>query len=173
MKSGDSLVETPTHRPGIQWVFLPLLLTILASLLILSKTTFPLIGANWARLEPEAVPVDLTPAVRDYVRSVPPGTRIFNDCNWGGYLIYFAPELKIFMDDRFELCGDDWLRAYADTMDRHPERIDAWAAEYGFRAAVVTIAIDEPTPAEKYLTDSPNWKLVAKGKAAAFFVRNP
>jgi hypothetical protein len=120
------------------------------------------------------VPVDLTPAVRDYVRSVPPGTRIFNDCNWGGYLIWHAPELKIFMDDRFELCGDDWLRDYADAINFRPERIDAWADEYGFRAAVVSVGpASEPAAAEKYMTDSPRWKLVARGKAAAFFIRVP
>src|SRR5439155_27297528 len=139
------------HRSCYSWVVLTGLLLITSILLILSKTPCPPIGVYWARLDPAAVPVDLTPAVRDYVRSVPPGTRIFNDCNWGGYLIYHAPELKIFMDDRFELCGDDWLRAYADAMDRHPERIDAWADEYGFRAALVTVSDDEPTPAEKYL----------------------
>jgi hypothetical protein len=174
LKNGDSLVEPPASRAGIRWCVLPILLTIASLLLILSKTPAPLIGANWARLDPATVPVDLTPAVRDYVRSVPPGTRIFNDCNWGGYLIWHAPELKIFMDDRFELCGDDWLRAYADAINFFPDRIDAWADEYGFRAAVVSVGTDdEPTPAEKYLTASPRWKLVAKGKAAAFFVRVP
>jgi hypothetical protein len=174
LKNGDSLVERPSCRTGLQWCLLPFLLTIMSILLILSKTPVPLVGANWARLDPATVPVDLTPAVRDYVRSVPPGTRIFNDCNWGGYLIWHAPELKIFMDDRFELCGDDWLRDYADAINFRPERIDAWADEYGFRAAVVSIGpAGEPAAAEKYLTDSPRWKLVARGKAAAFFVRVP
>ncbi len=173
LKAGDSLVEVPVRRDGCQWLVIPVFAVILSFLLILSNVAFPLVGKGWARLEPAAVPVDLTPAVREYVRSVPPGSRIFNDANWGGYLIYHAPELKIFMDDRFELCGEDWLRAYADAMDCHPEMIDTWAEEYGFRAALITIGIDEPTPAEKYLTASSRWKLVAQGKAAAFFVRVP
>jgi hypothetical protein len=174
LKNGDNLVENPTRRSGLVWVLSPLLLVTGSILLILSKTSVPLIGANWARLDAAAVPVDLNPAIREYVHSVPPGTRIFNDCNWGGYLIWHAPELKIFMDDRFELCGDDWLYAYADAINFHPERIDAWADEYGFRAAVVTVGTeDEPSAAEKYLTESKRWKLVARGKAAAFFVRVP
>lgn len=173
LKSGDTLVEAPVAQTGCQWLGIPAFCFILSLLLILSNVSIPLVGKGWARLDPAAVPVDLTQAVREYVHSVPPETRIFNDCNWGGYLIYHAPELKIFMDDRFELCGDDWLRAYADAMGHHPDRIDDWVREYGFRAAVVTVGKVEPTPVERYLTASSQWRLVVKGKAAAFFVRVP
>ena len=53
---------------------------------------------------------------RTYAASVPPGTHVFNDANLGGYLIYHAPSLKIFMDDRCELYGDDWIEDYSDTL---------------------------------------------------------
>ena len=49
--------------------------------------------------------------------------RIFNDANLGGYLIYHAPKAKIFMDDRCELYGDDWIKHYSDTLGLPPEEL--------------------------------------------------
>jgi hypothetical protein len=36
-----------------------------------------------------------------YLKSnAPPGTRLFNGYNWGGYLVWFFPEQKVFIDGR-------------------------------------------------------------------------
>ena len=72
---------------------------------------------------PNFVPVDLNDPVAKYAASVPSGTHIFNDANLGGYLIYHAPRLKIFMDDRCELYGDDWIEHYSDTLGLPPAEL--------------------------------------------------
>ena len=39
----------------------------------------------------------------------PPGTRIFCEYAYGGFLIYHAPGYRVFIDDRCELFGDEFL----------------------------------------------------------------
>jgi hypothetical protein len=143
-----------------------------------NRVAVPVVGSGWARLDPDFIPTDLNDEVRAYAAAVPPGTRVFNDANLGGYLIYHAPTLKIFMDDRCELYGDDWIRAYADTLGLPPEqlgpRFERWADEYQFdRAFVMTQPADrEKPPLERYLLAAPQkWREVARGKRAVVFER--
>ncbi len=42
--------------------------------------------------------------------------RIFNDYNWGGYLIYHLPEVPVFVDGRTDLFGDEILNDYLDVI---------------------------------------------------------
>ena len=111
------------------------------------------------------VPVDLNGEVAAYAATVPPGTPIFNDANLGGYLIYHAPSLKIFMDDRCELYGDDWIRTYSHTLGLPPEELgpvfEGWADAYGFERAIIVTHPEKP-PIERYLMSSPRWREVAR-----------
>jgi hypothetical protein len=77
--------------------------------------------------------------------------------------------LKVFVDDRCELYGDDWLTDYADAYYHHPERIEAWAREYGFdRALVIPDSV-----LDRYLRDAPRWAVVRRTPAAALYRRIP
>jgi len=42
--------------------------------------------------------------------------RVFNDYNWGGYLIYHLPEVPVFVDGRTDLYGDEILNDYLAVM---------------------------------------------------------
>ena len=42
--------------------------------------------------------------------------NIFNDYNWGGYLIYHTPEVPVFVDGRTDLYGDEILNDYLDIL---------------------------------------------------------
>ncbi|HEY1189924.1 MAG TPA: hypothetical protein VGE74_19900 [Gemmata sp.] len=142
------------------------------------RVEVPVVGSGWAQLDPNFIPSDLTPEVTAYAASVPPGTPIFNDANLGGYLIYHAPTLKIFMDDRCELYGDDWIRNYSDTLGLPPDQLgpvfEGWAERYQFERALVMTsppAQDKP-PIERYLLSVPGqWREVARGKRAVMFER--
>lgn len=138
----------------------------------------PVVGAGWARLDPNYVPSDMTKEVTAYAASVAPGTRIFNDANLGGYLIYHAPTLKIFMDDRCELYGDEWIRTYSDTLGRPPEQLgpvfEGWAERYQFDRAIVMTNPPalEKASIERYLLSVPDkWREVSRGKRAVMFER--
>ena len=42
--------------------------------------------------------------------------KIFNDYNWGGYLIYHVPQVPVFVDGRTDLYGDEILVDYLNIM---------------------------------------------------------
>jgi hypothetical protein len=160
------------------WALIPALVVALCAVLQVNNVAAPVVGRGWARLDPEFVPTDITPEMTAYAASVPPGTRVFNDANLGGYLIYHTPTLKIFMDDRCELYGDDWIRHYSDTLGKSPEELgpefERWADDYQFdRAVVMTRPEGEEKPSlERYLLSRPDrWREVARGKRAVVFER--
>lgn len=172
-RAGDSLTRDPgTPLPPAGWraVAVPAVVVATALGLQVARVEVPVVGSGWARFNPKAVPVDLTAPVRAYAESVPPGTPIYNDANFGGFLIFFAPELKIFMDDRFELCGDAWLENYVETIGKHPERFEEWYQRYGFKRALVAGGKTDP-PLAKYLRESGKWREIARGEIAVLFER--
>lgn len=60
---------------------------------------------------------DLFPAgAVEWLRDQEQGTRIFNDYNWGGYLIYHSPGTPVFVDGRTDLYGDEILSDYHEIM---------------------------------------------------------
>jgi hypothetical protein len=181
VKYGDgSLARSPDFSPrGWAAPFaVPALVVLAALALEATHTPAPVAGYGWVRLDPDFVPVDLNGPVEQYAANVPAGTPIFNDANLGGYLIYYAPRLKIFMDDRCELYGDDWIKSYADTLGLPPEELgrvfDRWAADYQFeRALVRTNPPEREKPSiERYLLSQPQqWREVARGRRAVMFER--
>jgi hypothetical protein len=180
-KYGDgSLARDPETVPDRNWAWaaIPALCVLLALVLQVNHKPVPVIGSGWARLDPNFIPVELTQEMQQYAASVPPGTRIFNDANLGGYLIYHTPSLKIFMDDRCELYGDDQIKYYSDTLGLPPAelgvRFEEWAGRLQFDRAIIMTdpAGEEKPPLEQYLLGSPGkWREVARAKRAVVFER--
>lgn len=187
VKNGDgSLAWYPEADParldaiqnGTRWWIIPLAVVLLGLGLQAARVQVPVIGSGWVRFNLNFVPADLTPEVKAYNDNLPPGTRIYNDVNLGGYLIYHAPNLKIFGDDRCELYGDEWLLNYVRTMELPPEELgvvfEKWRDQYGF-----DIVILQPNPPdaekskfERYLLAHPErWREVKRGKRGLIFER--
>jgi hypothetical protein len=180
VKYGDGSLardNPPVGTGGLSWAMVPAIVVLLALGLQVGKVSVPVIGYGWARLDPSFTPVDLNGAVMEYAEKMPLGTRIFNDANLGGYLIYYAPSLKIFMDDRCELYGDDWMKCYTDTLRLPPKELgvvfEEWAADFHFERALVMVnPPDQEQPhIEQYLAHSPKWREVARGQRAVMFER--
>ncbi len=181
-RHGDSLVADPeSDAAGSPFGWATFVVPIAAVLLVfglqVGGVTAPVVGRGWAGLNPEFTPVDLNDAVASYAASVPPGTPIFNDANLGGYLIFYAPSLKIFMDDRCELYGDAWIKKYAELSGMPPEgegepdkTLEKWHADYHFERAVVQRR-KEMTGLEAYFSTSPRWREVARGQGAILYAR--
>ena len=176
-KYGDTFVMEPAvpSRP-IDWKgWIPILGAVLASLaLIATQKPVPLIGYDWARFDSNQVPIELKEKLQDYASEKVEGFPIYNDANLGGFLIYFTPSLKIFMDDRFELYGEAGLRDYVDMIYHHPERIEDWAQKAPFDRALVErhAKPDEQTALEQYLAVEKNgWTEVARCQKAVLYKR--
>lgn len=52
--------------------------------------------------------------VAEYLRETPPPGLMFNSYNWGGYLMFTAPDVPVYVDGRTDLYDDDFLRQYLD-----------------------------------------------------------
>ena len=166
-RKGDTLArDVATPLPPITWH--AWLLPVIAITTAISLQAYR--GIGLAQLDPSLVPVTLIEPLQNYAATVPPGTRIYNDANLGGFVIYHAPKLKIFMDDRFELCGDAWLTNYVETIRDHPERFEGWYREYGFEVAIV--AASKPIlPLEQSMRDSGHWQEIARDRIAVMYRR--
>ena len=166
---GDSLAREmePTRRPWT-WAAVCAVLVGGAIGLQLGKVQVPVVGHGWARLDPNAIPTELTVAINSHPSTAP----IFNDANLGGYMIYHAPQRAVFMDDRFELYGDDWIRAYADVIYDHPEKFAEWTQQYGFELALISIYPGEHRlPLEVWLRNSPDWEVLKECNSAVLLKR--
>lgn len=179
VKFGDGTMATNSPRvepAGSSWWVLPAAAVVAALALQVSGRTVPVVGHGWARLDPNFVPVDMNDYVMKFVDR--PDVRLFNDANLGGYLIYHAPHVKIFMDDRCELYGDDWIKHYSDTLGLPPEELgrefERWAGLYQFTHAFIQTnpPEKEKSSIERYLTGHPEkWREVQRGKRAVVFER--
>jgi hypothetical protein len=150
-------------RPAL----VPVVLVLTAVLLQLAAVPFPVLGRGWARPDPRSCPLELLPQLRAETRSRPGGTPVFNEMLFGGFLIYYAPELRVFIDDRCELYGDRWLEQFADARDHHPERIEQWAQEYRFDEALVL----PDSGFDHYLGGTGEWVRVGQAPGAVLYRR--
>lgn len=145
----------------------PAFFIVIVALVQRTNLPIPIVGRGWARLDASHLPTEFLPELRAYEASQPRGTPIFNDMLFGGFLIYFTPDLRIFIDDRCELYGDKGLEEYAEAFRHHPERIESWADRYGLNLALVL----PDQGFDLYLRTAPGWREVGRTQAAALYWR--
>src|SRR5439155_19607938 len=75
-------------RPAL----VPGVLVLLALILQSSRVPFPLLGAGRAHPNAGDSPYELLPELQALAHSRPPGTKIFNDMFYAGFVIYYTPE---------------------------------------------------------------------------------
>jgi hypothetical protein len=167
---GSQLIRVPTEQdtpePGLsRWAgwLIPGLVVVAALLLQVTGVQAPVVGQGWAVLDPAHWPVDLLPALR--AENATARQRIFNDLRFGGFLIRYAPDYEVFIDDRCELYGNDFLLAYDQAARENPAQIEAWRGQYGFQHALVLTG----SAFDGHLRQSPEWTLVAESPAASLF----
>ena len=88
----------------------------------------PILGHGWARLDTSYWPAEsrdgdeMFAALSGCQYTQPEGTPIFNDMLFGGFLIYKAPNVRVFIDDRCELYGETFIEEFCEAELHHPER---------------------------------------------------
>jgi len=78
----------------------------------LAKVGTVLSRETMRQAQAELFPVELAA----YLEQTRPGGRLFNSYNWGGYLIFAAPHVPVYMDGRTDLYNDEFLRQYLDVL---------------------------------------------------------
>jgi hypothetical protein len=188
-RPGSDLFQFPTEeavgtharvnwRPGL----LPAAVVLAALLVQVLRAPVPVLGHGWARLDPSYWPAETGDGGDEMFRALSgcqythaEGTPIFNELTYGGFLIYFTPNYRVFIDDRCELYGtasgpdrEALLLEYDAAMRENPAQIDHWADQYGLRFALVRTG----SPADEYLgRPGSGWRPVCEPTQAASFYR--
>ncbi len=94
----------------------------------------------------------------------PPG-NLFNEYNWGGYLIWALPEYPVAVDGRTDLFGDAVLRRYLDVRAARP----GWEAT--LRDWDVRLALLSPAAPLSAALEAANWREVYRDDVAVVWRR--
>jgi hypothetical protein len=173
-RPGSDLFQFPDPVPPMrrfpwQAAVLPVAVVLTALGLQVASVPVPVLGAGWAQLDSEFWPVELVPALRELEKDQPPGTHIFNDYRFGGFLIYFTPGLRVYIDDRCEVYGEQWVKQFDDASKQEPGQVEAWSRDpvNGFDFALVHTG----TGFDEYFHDAPGWTVVGRSEAATLYRR--
>ncbi len=146
-------------------VLMPLAVVAVALAIQIANVRFPVVGRGWARFDSERWPVALLPKLDEINRSGADGQPIFNDMLFGGFLIYYEPRLRVFVDDRCALYGTEFLQTYDRARRGEAAEIERWRRQYGFRHALV----EANTPFDRYLSQTAGWFLLGRAPNAALY----
>ena len=154
-------------KPPAGWrsAVLPTIVVASALMIQMAGVGVPVIGRGWAQFDRNYWPMELLPQLKEINQTSPEGTPIFNDLSLGGFLIYHAPRLRVFIDDRCSLYGEDFLEAYDHARRENPAEIDRWQRQYGFRHAVV----ESGGKFDNHLAESASWTLLARTSTATLY----
>jgi hypothetical protein len=186
-RPGSDLFQFPTDeavstRPRLNWrpALLPVAVVVATVLLQVLGAPVPILGHGWARLDLSYWPAEegdqMFTALSGCQHTQAEGTPIFNELTYGGFLIYYTPHYRVFIDDRCELYGNErkygreLLLQYDRAMTEDPARIDCWTNEYGLEFALVRTR----SPMDEYLRrPGSGWQLVCATPAASFHRLSP
>jgi hypothetical protein len=123
----------------------------------------------WAELTPSAVQraqaERLPLGVVAYLNAARPQGKLFNTYNWGGYLLFAAPDFPVFVDGRTDLYDDalltEWLRAYTGVAWR--EVFERWS--------IGLVVLERDTTLAAILRDAPEWRETYTDQLGAVFER--
>jgi len=129
------------------------------------SSQMPSTAQKWVKLDGSHWPIEILPELQAIEKSHPPGTKIFNDMLFGGFLIYHTPSFRVFIDDRCELYGDEFLMKYV-TAGRSD--FEAWEKTYRFDLALLL----PNSNYRKYFDGNPGWRIAKECPAGVLYERS-
>ena len=99
----------------------------------------------------EALPVQ----VAEFLNTEQPEGPMFNSYNWGGYLMFAAPDYPVYTDGRTDLYKDEFLTQYIHTAtgrEGWQEQLDA--------DGVNLVVVESGSGLARQLADDENWTLI-------------
>jgi hypothetical protein len=105
--------------------------------------------------------------VATYLNEVQPEGLMFNSYNWGGYLMFAAPDYSVYVDGRTDLYGDAFLREYLGVAFAR----DGWQEVLEERK-IGFVVIEQNSLLSNALRDEPEWRVDYEDDMAVVFVRN-
>jgi hypothetical protein len=107
-------------------------------------------------------------AAVDFIQREQVAGPIFNDYDWGGYLIWkFYPERKVFIDGRADVYGDAFIFEYLKAYGGDPD----WRGELN-RFGTQTVLIQPNSALATLLREDKGWSKLFEDQQAVVFTRN-
>lgn len=159
--------------PPTAWL-LPAAVVLLSLVLQLLQLPLPPLGSHGTIPSAAEWPLGLLPLMHSEAPPSQQPARLFNDYRDGGFVIFFAPAYRVFVDDRCELFGGPWLQQFvlaASDPDAAARAIADWDRLYGpFDYALVR----HQTPFARYFAAHPHhWQELGRDTVAVFYRRRP
>ena len=151
----------PPIKPGILAAMNWLILLLLVGMVLVRVAQSSSPAANEAD-QAGSLPVGAVAYLRE---AAPPGP-IFNNYNWGGYLIWALPQYPVFVDGRTDLFDDDFLRQYLSIYlgeEGWQEKLDSHG--------INLILIEPDTQLARQLIRQSAWEQVYADDVAVVFSR--
>jgi hypothetical protein len=93
---------------------------------------------------------------------------LYNNLNWGGFLMWYLPELPVAVDGRNDLYGDDMDKIFYESQSAFPSyATDPYLGESRL------VILDSKLPLAKILTIDSRFQMVYHDDIATVFVRRP
>ncbi|MBY0522762.1 MAG: hypothetical protein K2R98_05165 [Gemmataceae bacterium] len=160
------LHASSTEPPGWRWLLLPALVVGTSLLFQTLHVSAPVIGHGWAQPDPAQWPFELLPELERLQDRQPGGTPIFNEVGHGGFLILYTPGFRVFIDDRYELYGDNRLREYVfGRPEGMAAQIQEWERRWLFDLALTTTG----SVYDRYFSTSPDWSVIQRTATATLY----
>ncbi len=91
---------------------------------------------------------------------------LYNNLNWGGFLMWYLPELPVAIDGRNDLYGDDLDSVFYYSESAYPSyKTDPYLSESGL------VVLQSKLPLAKVLTIDPRFRLLYRDEVATVFGR--
>jgi len=159
----------PIDRPWWANYWLPASAVLTTLGLIVGGITVPVIGAGWAQHDPKHWPVEVVGLMKANEPRPGEPNKLFTDYLGGGFAIFHTPGYKVFVDDRCEVFGGEWLNKFMNASQTNTSHsISQWEKKYGnFNFALTTPG----TGFDDYFRASPDWECLKHTENAAFYRR--
>jgi len=133
------------------------------------------LGWHQVQLNPKTWPVDLIEPMQQMALEYGAGTKIYNELNDGGFLIFYSPKWKVFQDDRCEIHAfrngyteGGWLKKQFALQLHNPGTLISEIEKKGINLAVVP----KETAVSQSLAKTSVWERVFAGKTHEIWVLN-
>jgi hypothetical protein len=157
-----SPTEVPARKPA--HVFLESA-GIAVVLLVLLALIAPNVGFTTRGLD-EMISSQFPVAAANFLRQNPPPGPLYNDLDWGGFLIWYLPDYPVAIDGRNDLYGDE--------LDSNFVRVqsgpDSYVSDPSLNHAGVVLLRASLPLVDRLLSDE-HFSLVYRDRLAAVFVR--
>jgi hypothetical protein len=154
------VLKTVKH-PSRHMVRLNTVLLLIVGMMSLTKVLLVLDQQAVETAKEDIFPVLAT----DYLNRENPSGKMFNSYNWGGYLMYHAPQYPVYIDGRTDLYGNKVLE-YVDIAfanEGWQERLD--------REGIDVVVVESASPLADELRGNPGWYTAHGDEVASVFTR--